>query len=423
MENVLNAVPSSDHKCRCLNFDWIELFCEESPSLSPCNTSYFQKCGYQVIERDYGTRQYRSMFTVCDEHGHGMFEIRREPVSGSLAQQNRGIFSEYSCHIRVVNRYCYDPGIINRLADFLYQHHYTIKRIFRLDIALDFEKFDDNTDPQKFIKRYVDGRYTKVNQGSISAHGVDRWEGRTWHSLSWGAPKSMVSTKLYCKTLELQQQKDKPYIRYAWFNAGLVNDYTRLTQKAADGSTYKPVIWRLEFSLRSSAKGWIVLQDCAGKKVQNIYVPHDLDAYDTPAKLQAAFQNLCRHYFHFKRYEEGVRKDLCKDRDLFAWSSKDYVAKLDRLITDEPASSALTSLRHRLEELRMKSTRADVASACNCLIDYLTTTLVIDSLPEYSLKESLLLQHLLKRRIECPEESFETSLEICRHLIEETTVQ
>lgn len=423
MEYVLNEAYSSEAKKRCLNFDWIELYCEEYPALSPLDAEYFRQHGYQVNERDYGTRQYRSMFTVCDEQGYGMFEIRRDPVSGAEAMRNRGIFSQFSCHIRVVNRYCYHADIIRLLADFLYLHKYTIKRIFRLDLALDFERFDDGTDPQKFIKRYVDGHYTKVNQGSISAHGVDRWEGRTWHSLSWGAPKSMVSTKLYCKTLELSQAKDKPYIRYAWFVSGLVSDYTRLTKRDSEGREYKPVIWRLEFSLRSSAKGWLIMENHGGKKVANEYVQHDLDAYDAPEKVLAAFQNLCRCYFRFKRYEEGKRKDLCKDRATFKWATADYVARLDRLLTDKPATSAFNSLRKRLEEMRMQSCDTDVRNACSCLIDYLSKNLVQESIPEYSLKETQFLQALLSRRIELPNESFEESLKFVRCYFNETTVQ
>ena len=57
-------------------------------------------------------------------------------------------------------------------------------------------------DPQNLIKDYMAGELAKVNQCKLSAHGKDSFDDRVWNSLSWGAEKSMISTKLYNKTLE-----------------------------------------------------------------------------------------------------------------------------------------------------------------------------------------------------------------------------
>lgn len=284
-------------------------------------------------------------------------------------------------------------------------------------MALDFEKFDDNTDPNAFLKRYLDGKFTKVNQGNISAHGADRWEGRFWHSVSWGSAKSMVSTKMYDKTIELSQVKDKPYIRYAWFTSGLIDDFQTLQKKDKDNKLYKPHIWRLEFSIKSSAKGWLIVENNNGKQPTIDHVPHTIDAYDTPEKRLIAFQMLTIHYFHFKYYEEGKRKDLCKDRVLFNWGHSDAIYKLDRLLTDKPKDSSVDALKARLQNYRNTHFDDNVRKACDIIIQQLELESIRNATPSYDRNETTLLQLLINRRLSNHDESFAESVEIVRTLM------
>ena len=117
------------------------------------------------------------------------------------------------------------------------------------------------------------GRYSKINQANISAHGLDQWDGREWNSISWGAKKSMVTTRFYNKTMELKQVHDKPYIRQAWYLCGLVDDWNTLEKKRRDGTTYKPQIWRVEFAIKSSTKKWFVVEDYNGdrKRIKSLH--------------------------------------------------------------------------------------------------------------------------------------------------------
>lgn len=399
---------------RCVNLDWLECYCLEPKA---CDADYFRSLGYLVNEREYGTRQYAQMFTVLDKDGHGFMEIRRKPVAAALAGQSRGIFSPYSCHLKLCNRYCYAENAVNLYADFLYKHGYAVQRIFRLDLALDFEKFDDGTDPKKFLLRYLEGKFTKINQGKIAAHGDDRWESRDWSSVSWGAPTSMVSTKMYLKTKELKEAKDKPYIRYAWWCAGLVDDWDTLTKRKEDGSVYQPDIWRIEFSIRSSARGWYFVQDCSGKKTEKLSYEHCLDTYDTRDKLIIAFENLAKHYFRFKRYEEGKRKDLCEDRVLFHFADK-RVYKLDRLMTDEKQPRDIAALRHRIEQYRVTHLDEKIRKACDTLLAQLQREALSATCPTYQRGEAELLQQLIARRMTMPFESLSESIETIQALLQ-----
>lgn len=391
---------------RCLNIDWLEVYCMESPLRYPCNAEYYRSRGYFVQERDYGTRQYREMFVILDKDERPFIEVRRNPVAGD--DRNKGMFSAFSCHIRLSNRYCYADNCVTLLTDFLLEHEISVQRLFRLDLCMDFERFDHGDDPHDILVRYLKGRYTKINQSNVSAYGRDRWEAREWNSISWGAPTSMVSTKFYCKSLELQEAKDKPYIRYAWMCAGLIDDFTNLTKRKADGQIYKPVIWRVEFSIRSSAKGWVMVEDCNGKKSKQVAVEHSLATYATKDSQLKAFANLAHHYFHFKHYEEGVRKDRCKDKVLFDFANHN-VYTLDRLLTDKPADSTLSALERRL--CNFKIVHPEYAQTCATLIEAIAKLKVRDSLPNYyDRNEAKLLQLLISRRIKGSTEDFSTTL-------------
>ena len=206
---------------RCVNIDWLECYCLEDAIGFPHNADYFRAKGWEVVEREYGTPMYREMFTLYDHYGEPFVEVRRSPKSDG---RTNGIFDSYSSHVRLANRTCYMNQAARILDRFLDENGFHFQRISRIDICLDFERFDFGDDPQKFIQRFMAGRYSKINQANISAHGLDQWDGRFWNSLSWGSKSSMVTTKLYNKTMELRQVHDKPYIRQAWQAAGLVDD-------------------------------------------------------------------------------------------------------------------------------------------------------------------------------------------------------
>lgn len=399
---------------RCVNIDWLELYCLESPNLYPCNAEYYRRQGYDVRERDYGTRQYREMFTIVDRDGLPWVEIRRNPVAGEDAKGVKGMFNIYSCHIRLSNVACYSNDPVIKLEDFLFQFQYDVSRIFRLDICLDFERFDKGDDPSDVLNRYLKGKYTKINQSNISAHGRDLWDGRKWNSVSWGNPKSMVSTKMYNKTMELQTAKDKPYIRYAWQMAGLVDDYINLTKTKANGSKYKPEIWRVEFSIKSSARAWYVIEDNSHRKTKQVALPHSLNLYETREQLLTAFASLSHHYFHFKHYQANRRKDRCQDKVLFVFDKEDTVYKIDRLITDRPRNNADDTLKARLEQYREHRANKAIYDACQTIIDSITDDQLGASLVHFSAEEIRILRRLINLRTPRPTNSYDDDLKTAR---------
>lgn len=354
---------------RCVNIDWLEVYCLESNSEYPCNADYFRRHGYIVHERDYGTRQYREMFTLEDRFGKNFVEVRRAPVSPDMAAYG---ISEFSTHLRLVNRQCYADDAVTMLVEFLARHNYIFKRIYRLDICLDFEKFDWGQMPFKFVRSYLQGKIRKINQCNLSAHGVDNWNATEYDYLSWGSRNSMVTTKIYNKTKELAEtNNDKPYIKQAWYLCGLIDDVQTMEKIAEDGTRYKPDIWRVEFSLNSKADHWLVIEDTSGKRVKKKAIAHELSMFTGRDKLWHRFEELAYHYFRFKYFKEGQRKDRCPDCNLFRFNlSRDFY-KVMQLASDKRKVSEIEILRNRLYKYVSHSINPKINKACYLIIEEL----------------------------------------------------
>lgn len=303
---------------RCINIDWLEVFCEESPVNFPVDAHFFRDRGYKVRQRDYGTPQYAEMFTIFDNADFPVLEIRRNPYS---KKENGGIFNKNDCHIRLSNRECYNRDPIGNLIRFLLSYGYTFKNITRIDLALDFHTFDNGQDPSDFLSGYMADRYYKIGLSRVhcyghlkeenpimSVHGRETLYGKSFNSVKWGSPSSSVSVKLYDKSLELRETKEKFYIRDQWNAAGL-ND----TEQH---------VWRVEFSLKSDMKNFVRHDD-------GTLLYSSLSTYADRSKCLFMFFVLANRYFRFteatvNRTGRKQRKDRCPSYDLFVYSKEEH---------------------------------------------------------------------------------------------------
>lgn len=348
---------------RCINIDWLECYCLES---QPRDAQYFASLGFDVQERDYGTRLYKEMFTIFAE-GQPFVEVRRSPSSSGSATASK-FFDPRACHIRLCNRTCYCNNAGELMRDFLDAHGYVFMNLCKIDLAMDFEKFDSGDVPAKFLERYLKGRYSKVNQCNLSVHGKDEWDGRLYNSVSWGSKSSPVFTRFYDKTMELKEAKDKPYIRQAWASCGLVDDFIQLTKVGEDGVVYKPRIWRLEFSISSSVKNWVCFDvDTLGNKT-HLSKRNDLSMYLNRESLIPMYASLVNHYFHFKKFEEGVRKDRCEDKTLFDFTERG-VYRVEKPAASKADCKALVALKQRIENYRYVHFDESIRKACDIILN------------------------------------------------------
>lgn len=395
---------------RCCNIDWLECYCLEDYLNYPHDAEYFRSLGFHVNEREYGTPVYKQMFVVFGTDDQPLIEVRRVPKSARGFNEN-GVLDPMACHIRLTNRSCYFNSPAKIMQQFLEQYGFNFQRISRIDICLDFEKFDWGDDPQDVIQRYMAGRYTKINQANIASRGTDKWNTRLWNSVSWGQQKSMIGTKFYLKTKELEEKKDKPYIRQAWRAAGLVDDEYTLEKFNEDGTAYKPNIWRVEFSIKSSTRKWFVMEDVTGAHRKIRSIPHTLDMYESREKCLDMFFSLAEHYFHFKIYKEGVRKDRCPDKLLFRTDEANQHYKLESVATAEQPNKAADTLLSRLYAYRESHYLPDVYKACNVLIEQLEKECRMNAMSHpIPSTELTIMRMLIARRIKGSNAPFSTDL-------------
>lgn len=414
---------------RCINIDWLECYCLEDSVGFPHDADYFRANGFEVRQRDYGTPMYNEMFTLYDHYNEPFIEIRRAPKSSKLAA---GIFSPYAAHVRLANRTCYADGAAKIMADFLDLHGFAFQRISRIDICLDFEKFDSGDKPSVFIQRFMQGRYSKINQANISAHGLDEWDGRRWNSLAWGSKSSMITTRFYCKSMELAQKKDKPYIRQAWQQCELVDDWHTCEKKTKAGIMYKPDIWRLEFEIKAQKNHWLQIEDYNGDRKKIRSLKNTLDIYYTRQGIFQMFLSLVSHYFHFKHVEykhtskaltaqalsalridpihplthadtpatrELQRKDRCHDKNLFNMAELSVFYKAEKQLSSQPRNKKLDSLYFKLLEYRDRHSEANLRDACTVLINHLEKESRFAQLSyPFSLDEIEILRRIISER-------------------------
>lgn len=359
---------------RCVNIDWLEVYVLEDNMRYPCNADYFRRCGYFVTERVYGTRQYKEMFTLEDSHGETFIEIRRNPYSG---ESDFNGLCERSSHIRFVNRYCYFENAVRLMAEFLIQHDYEFQRIYRIDVAYDFRAFDFGDDPERFLRRYVEKKFSKVNQTKVRCFGEDGWTSIKWESVSWGSRTSMVGTKMYNKTKELAASGfNKPWIIQQWFDNDLIDRFTDL-----------PDVWRIEFSMHSSIKNWIRIEDSDAKHASTKLIPHSLELFDGRDKLWQRFQDLAHHYFRFKyvEYNQQVnsdgsrdlkRKDLCRDKQLFRWDTQHEFIKVDNVSRSSIPSTENERLRRAIIKYKNRTIDLNVRSSCDVILKALEDQII-----------------------------------------------
>lgn len=378
---------------KCINLDWLEVFCIEGGCL---DAKYFQRLGWCVKEREYGTPLYKEMFTLMNEHGKPFLEIRRNPYS---LKENGGIFEKGSCHIRLANRTLYTYNPIQQLQEFLIKYNYTFKGITRIDIACDQLVFDNGMNPEKLIADYMSGLILKNRNSRINVHGSEKADGRNWNSIKWGSPSSPLSTKIYDKTLELKEASDKLYIKDSWVKAGLcdlqkvVYEYkdkkTGTTEKRSKMVIVKAgtkteqerdikdveeiKIWRVEFSIKSEARNWITIDN---KHVLSI----GLTKFQTRERCLLMFLLLskwCMNFVKAEYNEDGQqkRKDRCTPIILYSEKNLENTFKPHRVTEKEDPSRTQKIIYNRL--VRMSNDDAyklpqEIKDKCLEIAHYLT---------------------------------------------------
>lgn len=327
---------------RCCNIDWFEVYCIE-PVGAKHDEEYFKACGYEVSKRDYGTPLYGEVLTIFSD-GFPAYEIRRAPRMDGAA---KAILQRGSCHIRLTNRQCYEPNAIPELQMFLFSHGYQLKTISRVDVCMDFNTLDNGTPPEHFIASWYKGEISKIYQTNFASFGSDTWSGRDVTSVAFGKPTSSVKTRIYNKSKEMREVKEKLWIKDAWMAASL--DLSK-------------DVWRIEFQLNSQVKVMRVRKPKNTEQAEEIQKRRlerrmmQFSSWDSQEHRLESFRVLSSHYLRFKYVErtrngELKEKRRCKDYPIFNFSARDENYTMRKVTLQRSPSKMMVRVMNALNEL------------------------------------------------------------------------
>ena len=204
----------------CLNIDWLSFFgsCDEK-----VDGRLYERC-----PRPFGTKIFADVIDYKKD-GEIWFTVTKNPRSTALADS--------LAIVKVANFVLYRSDKFDVIKNGLKDIGFKIKGFSRLDLCLDFNYFANGYNGHTLISQFIKSNLLRNGRGKFSVQGVQKFE-CNFEYLKFGGSNSEVKAYLYNKTKEMQDVKDKPYIREQWEIAGLKQDVP---------------VYRLEFSMNSDA--------------------------------------------------------------------------------------------------------------------------------------------------------------------------
>jgi len=147
--------------------------------------------------------------------------------------------------------------------------------------------------------------------------------------------------------------------------------------------------------------------------------------YDTREKLMVCFQALCSHYFRFKYYEDGVRKDRCKDKELFRFTYQDEQIKIGGQVSEKVPVTFKDRLLRLLDMFASTTFDAELKKAAGTLIKALRDTATRNYMGDtFTEEEILLMQRLVAGRFgDMGTADLEEERQVLKSLIQDTQGQ
>jgi hypothetical protein len=187
-------------------------------------------------EESHGTQQFKTIYRFYDRQTEEeVVVLACYPRADTMLMKNSGL-------LKICNKYLYQKNLREFLRYIMLDLTVTFVNITRLDVTMDFLKFD-TMDCRDFVNGFASCKYLKKHKTKY------RMMGETWsvnngkltgghESLKFGTEQSDISYQLYNKSVQMLVI-NKPWIMDNWKSHGY------------DG---KSEVWRLEFSCHSDGK-------------------------------------------------------------------------------------------------------------------------------------------------------------------------
>lgn len=263
--------------------DWLSVYCKGIAEFA---------APWHVQRQEYSTQQYKYVDFLYFNNDH-FATVTHTPHSA--------ILDKLGMIIKLENRYLYSSRYPFILSKMLAESNIKFVGISRLDLFLDFQEFLNNLNPQIFIEKVFNLEILKNGRSKFATQGATAQK-INFEYLKFGTRSANSLVYLYNKTKELQEVKDKEYIRETWTASG-----------------YDPTrdVWRLEYSFKPSKHGVIDLEDAD-------YSHLTISDLSDIKKLKFIYKAALNQYFSFKINKGTKNKTEMPDFDLFPENSSHF---------------------------------------------------------------------------------------------------
>lgn len=261
---------------KTLSIDWLQI--NLTGDIKPSN-------GFYINQLDYQTRQFKEVSEVY---------YRGEIIATLAAKPHSPILNPKMVLLKFDNHLLYKrffPRFALKIIDSL---DLSYKGITRLDIAIDFEKFDNGFLPGPFIRDFMISKYLKNGRGKFKTIGVQKFS-NIFEYLRFGSSTTGKSIYLYNKSKEFREVKTKYYIEDFW---------------KLNGINTNNDIWRLELSLKGN-RNYVVSNDTG--EIKHYDISAVLNTLNLKVLMYAGINDL----FSFKINNGTKNKSRMKDLKLF----------------------------------------------------------------------------------------------------------
>lgn len=213
----------------CISVDWLQVCCYSNYLAFLLNNDYYNKVDslpYWLELQPLETRSFARFIRVHTKVGNDW-----RYCADILAVPRSSMINSNIVLVKIHNRFLYSQNYIKLLYDICATFRLSIKGLTRLDLCYDCNSFHGGLKPHKFIKEFVTAEFDspryiyKIGAKQFRVYGGKSVSSATKFSgIEFGSGKSSKRCYIYDKTRELQEVKDKPWIRQYWQENGLISD-------------------------------------------------------------------------------------------------------------------------------------------------------------------------------------------------------